>query len=51
MPLLVAFIGKLAFFIAFAYIIDILFYNKLLVAILKDVKYYKFFSIIIRFIC
>jgi len=51
MPLLIAFASKLAFFIIFAYIIDILFYSKLLVIVLKDIKYYKFPGITIRFIC
>jgi hypothetical protein len=50
MPFLIAFASKLAFLIAFAYIINILFYNKLLVAISEDVKYYKFPGIIIKFI-
>jgi len=45
MPFLVAFTSKLAFFIALA--TNALLYYKLLIAILEDVKYYKFFSIII----
>jgi len=51
MPLFTLFASKLAFLIAFVYIINILFYNKLLVIVLEDIKYYKFFNIIIRFIC
>jgi len=50
MPLLVAFASKLVFFIAFAYITNILFYSKLLVIVSEDVKYYKFPGITIRFI-
>jgi len=47
MPFLVAFASKLVFLIAFTYIINVLFYNKLLVIVLKDVKYYKFTSVAI----
>jgi hypothetical protein len=46
-PFLVAFASKLAFLIVFAYITNVLFYNKLLVAISEDVKYCKFPSIAI----
>jgi len=50
MPLLITFTSKLAFLVIFAYITNILFYNKLLIVVSENIKYYKFPGIIIKFI-